>query len=204
MAIFSYQENISKYSQNTLYFKASTSIKNVKNAIEIMKKSKTPIRTIIVNSGGGDIRGGMQLGKYIYNNKLNLIVDKNCYSSCANYLFTAAVTKIVNADSEVGWHGGTMQPDWKFPQNIPEEQKQLFYKELILLKQEEKNFFKHINVNQKITYLATIPPYRKQRTSKDCWTYRIKDLKGFGVKNVSFIKNRIYHECDLLVLDKSE
>jgi len=198
--IWQEKEEIVIVSSDTLKFKAYTSIANAKKAITLIRNNKTPIKTIIVNSNGGDVKGGMLLGRFIYKNKLNLIVNKNCFSSCANYLFTAAYIKDINKDSEVGWHGGSMQPFWEFPKDTPEEQKQLFYQELKQLKQEEKNFFDLIHVDQRVTYLGTIKPYKKQRTDKPLWTYSLKDIKNFGIKNVHFKGTRIYKECDLLIL----
>ena len=62
-----------------------------------------------INSPGGDTRSGRELGKWVFDNRITLIVDEFCFSSCANYIFTAAPEKIIRPDAIVGWHGGEQQ-----------------------------------------------------------------------------------------------
>jgi hypothetical protein len=64
------------------------------------------IRTIILNSGGGDVRAGLAIGRRIRAGKLDVIVDGVCGSSCANYLFVAGNRQTVRPESVVLWHGG--------------------------------------------------------------------------------------------------
>ncbi len=72
---------------------------------KIYKPSDT---TLIVNSTGGNMDAGLAIGKILIENKnLSVVVQVVCASSCANYLFLAGHTKIID-HGIVGFHG-----DWK-------------------------------------------------------------------------------------------
>jgi hypothetical protein len=62
--------------------------------------------TIIINSQGGDVKFGQQIGMKMAGKNITLIVDKYCLSSCANYLFLGAKKKFLKPNSILGFHGG--------------------------------------------------------------------------------------------------
>ncbi|MFZ6735190.1 hypothetical protein ACO0LG_24935 [Undibacterium sp. Ji42W] len=76
------------------------------DAKQIEEYLGTGIETIIVRSGGGSVVGALEIAKEINKRKINLIVDKYCLSSCANYLFIAAYKKSLLPESVLGFHGG--------------------------------------------------------------------------------------------------
>ena len=51
----------------------------------------------------------MKIGLWIFDHELDVIVDELCFSSCANYIFTAGKNKIIEKDAIVGWHGSEQQ-----------------------------------------------------------------------------------------------
>lgn len=63
------------------------------------------IDTLIINSLGGVTFSGRRIGDWVHQNRITVIVQHVCFSSCANYIFTAAPRKIIRADALVGWHG---------------------------------------------------------------------------------------------------
>jgi len=63
------------------------------------------IKWVIVNSPGGDVKKGLELGREIKRRNLDLIVWDRCSSSCANYLFLGARRKIIPEGTLVMWHG---------------------------------------------------------------------------------------------------
>ncbi|MBC7691949.1 MAG: hypothetical protein H7222_09275 [Methylotenera sp.] len=60
--------------------------------------------TLTVDSPGGDAEVGVRLGMKLFPEKLYLIVDGFCASSCANYAFTSGATKFIKK-GWVGYHG---------------------------------------------------------------------------------------------------
>jgi hypothetical protein len=60
---------------------------------------------LIVNSPGGNMEAGLAIGKILIENQgLTVVVKNICASSCANYLFLAGHTKIID-HGVVGFHG---------------------------------------------------------------------------------------------------
>ena len=67
------------------------------------------IDTLIINSAGGVTTSGRRIGDWVYEHGITVVVNHLCFSSCANYVFTAAPRKIIRADALVGWHGSDQQ-----------------------------------------------------------------------------------------------
>lgn len=64
-----------------------------------------------ITSAGGEINAGMDLGEWVYERGLTVLVDQYCLSSCANYVFTAAWQKVLLPGAVVAWHGSARQRD---------------------------------------------------------------------------------------------
>lgn len=69
-----------------------------------------PITTLLIDSAGGEIVVGMDFGTWVLERRLNVVVDRACLSSCANYVFTAARKKEILPGAVVAWHGSAKQP----------------------------------------------------------------------------------------------
>ncbi len=69
----------------------------------------------IVNSNGGNVRDGLAMGRRLAPLKMRVVVDGTCFSSCANYLFTAGDQKEIKF-GYVGFHGNQtamVTQDWE-------------------------------------------------------------------------------------------
>jgi hypothetical protein len=75
----------------------------------IYKNAQVKPKVLRINSGGGDVNLGMDLGGWVFQNQLDVEVIGQCFSSCANYIFTAGKSKVLNPDSILLWHGGAYQ-----------------------------------------------------------------------------------------------
>ena len=74
-----------------------------------MRGKEDQITAIRINSAGGITDHGIRIGEWIFDHQLDVIVDELCFSSCANYIFTAGKNKIIEKDAIVGWHGSEQQ-----------------------------------------------------------------------------------------------
>ncbi|RQW64977.1 ATP-dependent Clp protease proteolytic subunit [Vibrio viridaestus] len=178
--------------QNLLYLTGDISDQSVGKVMTMIEASKQKVRTIVVNSLGGDLKAGIKLGSWIYNNNISLIVNGFCASSCANYLFTAAKTVHITHNSVVMWHGGATQESLLADPTNKDEVK--WYFDLIKL---ETEFFQRIGVQQLITTYGQLNNFVKLDNTPACvegnkkgqiqgWTYTLNDLKVFGVNRVTF------------------
>ena len=72
----------------------------------ILQHLRSGASTLIVNSVGGSAESGQAIAFEIIKQKANVIVDKYCFSACANYLFLAATEKSLLSGAVLGFHGG--------------------------------------------------------------------------------------------------
>lgn len=143
------------------------------------------IENLILNSSGGEINLGMDLGEWVYDNKLNVIVRYNAFSSAANYVFPAGQKKFLYKNSAIGWHGGATQK----PNTLSEKffTKFILKDYIIKAQKREELFFKKINVDPKITTLGQLGIYDKYNDDYIGWTYSLERLNKLGVDNIVLI-----------------
>ena len=85
------------------------------------------VTTLLIDSTGGEIVLGMEFGDWVIDHELDVVIDRACLSSCANYIFTAGRNKKIMPGAVVAWHGSAKQPGLldlcakylgKFPEQI--------------------------------------------------------------------------------------
>lgn len=157
-----------------------------------------------IRSKGGDTDAGIELGKWVHREGVTVKVLEYCFSSCANYVFTAAPRKIVSNFAVVGYHGGLSSADFTPSQEqeamfaaLPTEQRsaarQQFLEQLkasIAPKvQAEEAFFDEIGVQQRVTTLGQTPYYEQRYGNTEAigWSYSVADFARLGVKNVTVV-----------------
>ena len=95
-------------SGNTVIYRGSMTEEGL-NAIRVVGVS-SPVTTLLIDSAGGEIVVGMEFGTWVHDRELDVIVDRACLSSCANYVFTAGRNKEIQPGAVVAWHGSAKQP----------------------------------------------------------------------------------------------
>jgi hypothetical protein len=80
--------------------------------VEKFKRLYQPGDRLLVNSNGGSLYAGIDMGNFIHQNRMTVEVANLCVSSCANYIFLAAETKVLNKNSLVVFHGGPKQANF--------------------------------------------------------------------------------------------
>ncbi|MBS3896710.1 hypothetical protein [Silanimonas sp.] len=68
-----------------------------------------PTTELHIRSGGGGVPAGHRMGKLVHQHRLAVVVDQYCYSSCANYVFTAGARRTIAEGAVVVWHGNSSQ-----------------------------------------------------------------------------------------------
>lgn len=165
--------------------------------------SKKP-SVLSIRSKGGDTEAGMKLGEWVHREGLSIKVLEFCFSSCANYVFTAAREKIVSNFAIVGFHGGLSSAHFGIEPGqaaifaaLPIKQraaarKQFFDEmaaQLAPQTKAEREFFEAIGVQRRITTLGQTPYYENKYdgTKAVGWTYSVADFAKLGVKNIKVI-----------------
>lgn len=75
---------------------------------DLLAQLDSATTTLIVTSEGGSAEEGILIAEDLRKRNIQLVVEKYCLSSCANYLFLAAPQKSVNAHSLIGFHGAPL------------------------------------------------------------------------------------------------
>ncbi|MGE4260424.1 hypothetical protein [Shewanella fodinae] len=173
---------------HTLRFKGDTRIDDVKRLLAVAEDAPEPISRLIITSAGGNPTGGMMLGEWVHKQQIELEVSGICAGSCANYIFTAAKSVKVNADSVVGFSGGAWQQHWDKPWYtflIPDADPHKCLS-VVEWRQRESAFFRHIGVREEITIMGQVAPFNQQLSGKGLWSYQAEDLSKFGLHQVYF------------------
>lgn len=181
------QPNIYIGKDNILNYKGELTSESVQHAINLATSHYKKPTSLLIESTGGDVFAGLELGNWIYSNKMDVIVDIGCASSCANYVFTAGHKKYLSKKAVLIWHGGSYQESIK---------KLIANNDKFALKwrQKEDEFFKRIKVDSSLTVrglkqyslwdklfsLITFQPIAG-------FDYSISDLGKFGIKNIILI-----------------
>jgi len=70
------------------------------------------IRSLAIESQGGDVDAGMRLGDEVLKRNLDVeVIGSLCASSCANYVFVSGRRKSIAPGAKVIWHGSPLRPE---------------------------------------------------------------------------------------------
>jgi len=184
-------------------------------------KSLVKPATLRISSSGGNEQFGILMGRWVYENKLNVKVIKNCHSSCANYIFPAGHIKFVGEKALISWHGssyfdGAIQGNIqritekaivefrkkgaKITQEGEKEialsVKKKFGEYAPAVKRDLTQFYQKIKVNP---MLPNYGYYQHSLNTEDKYkrfTYSLKDLGLMGLKNIVLLDGNWSPEFD--------
>lgn len=190
--------------ESSIVYDGDLSIEGIE---QVKKLYSEDINNIILNSLGGEINLGMDLGEWIYDHKLDVTIKYTAFSSAANYIFPAGQRKFLYKNSFIGWHGGATQEPTTFYEK-------LFVKFILSdyikkSKLREENYFKKINVNPRITTLGQQEVYKKYGKEYKGWTYSLDALSELGVNNIILIDEEWspiteFKSAKLFIIDNSK
>lgn len=173
--------------KNILYFEGYISPPASQKLFDLYARTPEKPQLLVINSGGGDIDAGMDMGDWIFDRGISVEVEEQCASSCANYIFTAARQKILRKNSLLLWHGSGWQKGFDRYANSKNKE---IREEFISMRKRESAFFDQIGVDN----LTTVYGYETltfmdivKAIFGDAWLgfdYSIKDMNRLGIKNI--------------------
>ena len=174
-----------------------------KRAFELFSNAQPRPAILSIRSKGGATGAGIELGRWVHAQGLTVKVMEYCFSSCANYVFTAAPRKVVSNFAIVGYHGGLSSTSFQLDEEqeamlkaLPADQREALRakleeavrKTVAPQAEEERQFFERIGVQQRITTLGQAPAFERARTAKSIgWTYSAADFGKFGVHDIRVV-----------------
>lgn len=171
----------------------SGSISREQNQAFFARINGRDIGRLIITSGGGEVEAGIELGRWVFQNKLTVIVSGYCFSSCANYVFTAGSKKIIQPGSLVAWHGNyhhllatglwrdEVSSRMKSANENLKTATEMLSQQVSRLVSLEKDFFNLVGVNQYICWVGKMPPYN----ATNYYSMSAADMSHFGVTHVT-------------------
>jgi hypothetical protein len=155
---------------------------------------------LVITSDGGDVEAGLKLGRWVFDNHLDVEVLGLCLSACANYVFPAGRKKIIPRNSLVMWHGSAEQKNIRefvtkyvlTLQRVSEgsattdddrtflSDKRRQFLVAMKLREAQRSFFDAIQVNEYITRLGQEPI----KYDDDSWAATVPAMQKFGITNV--------------------
>ena len=170
---------------------------------ELYESSDPRPSVLRIRSFGGEINAGMDLGNFVFDRELVVEVFEYCFSSCANYVVTAARSLRLEPTAVLGWHGGATQKIDPQTVSVTVDGKELQGAErraqltrLALEKMMRSNieretaFFERVGVDPRITVLGQTDFYRERYTEAQKysgWYFSLEDLRRLGVRPVTVI-----------------
>jgi len=156
------------------------------------------VNTLYIRSTGGHVNAAIWLGEMVRDAKLTVIVKDYCASSCANYVFTAGRSRVI--DGVVMWHGSAEQKDLrefhlcgrqvsslyggKMPSIEPERRAQAV-EAWNASRRHQAEFFESIGVNEYITRAGQEPVVRPGGFTSDSFTYDVATMDQFGMRDIT-------------------
>ena len=200
---------------STIIFDGGIENQTYRDFLDAVRGKENQITAIRINSAGGITDHGIMIGEWIFDHELDVIVDEMCFSSCANYIFTAGKNKIIEKDAIVGWHGSEQQDPFiaagygismeeLYRRNYDEmlewgeipsgESKEEFVQSMMMADEydeaDEPEYLDKIGVHLYLMVYGFLPDqfdyYFSDDTHFGGWTFSIEDMAKFGVHNVTY------------------
>ncbi|MGY6588783.1 MAG: hypothetical protein ACXIUB_10930 [Wenzhouxiangella sp.] len=156
---------------------------------QILREAEGQIEWLEIESGGGNVDWGLDLGDLVVEHDLNVrVFGIGCHSSCANYVFTAGNRRVIEPGAIVTWHGSALQRQWGFRDRL----RRTFFSEFRASYENwalrQAQFFERVGVDERVTIVG-------QDLECSCiWALSVEDMAKFGLINVEATEN--YTETD--------
>ncbi len=135
---------------------------------------------LVITSNGGSVAAGIDLGEWVLEKGLSVVVDKYCMGPCASYVFPAGKVKSITPGSVVGWIASPNTPAAEgsiaeyAKDEVQEAQMQAY---LAALGTREVAFYQRIGVN------PCLP--RLREFAGGTYTMSVTDMERYGLQGIT-------------------
>ena len=153
------------------------------------------VAKLIMRSGGGEVTGAMKLARWVRENDIDVEVDGECFSSCANYVFPAGRNKYIVGQGIVAWHGTIAHIIYKHEQGFSKMDDESL-PSLQAIADTERAFYAEMGINAFTGWFGKVAPYNVYNMyylSKD-------DMEYLGMRNLHVRAD--YPQADLRKYNK--
>ena len=191
----------------TATFVGEMTLENAEEFVRQAEARDAAVTKLVINSGGGDVDAGRVLGRWVFRNQIDVVVEELCFSSCANYVFPAAPRKTIRAHAIVGWHGSDQQD--RFIIEDDDDPAGFTCREQPLPEgadtgwdySDEVAFLEEIGIAVDALVWGMMEPERCERYKTmqvDGWTFSIENMAKLGIGNVTYEGEGEYPSAEAL------
>lgn len=164
----------------------------------LLEQSK--VERLVIQSGGGNVDAGMDLAELMLEHQLDVVIDKFCFSSCANYVFIAGNHKYIQPKAILGWHGNAASakwPDQDIDAMLPELKGDRSAEKWLQLRHHydqviqraaarEASLYQRLGVDPTVLTIGLLPELKAAAVKQKArgWTMSIALLQAKGVKHI--------------------
>lgn len=188
---------------HTLVYQGEITKDNNSAAFSLFENAKVKPEVLAITSGGGNVDLGMDLGEFVLNHALDVSVESFCFSSCANYVFTAGKNKWLGEKALLGWHGDAASAYWRdsdidaMVRDLEGEEKRTKWQALRRHYNNvtqnsvarERRFFERIGTDRALLTIGLSKEFVQAAVKQKArgWTIAPSLLEQMGVKNIKFL-----------------
>ena len=179
-----YSHSFLKFINNTICIQGEITPETAKSFLSVEEKENT---YIVLNSPGGDVSAAIDIATRIFERHLNVVVDKICISSCANYLFPSGNLKFVIPGGLLGFHGGPGQGStitYVGPERLRESAILEVHDYTKLLLEKQGVLYSEIGLDANLIYVVPLPVPNNFEASRSFWVYDRARLLHYGINNI--------------------
>lgn len=137
------------------------------------------VSKLIIRSGGGEVTGSIKVARWVHENGIDVEVDGDCFSSCANYIFPAGRNKYIVGKGIVAWHGTLEHQAYKHEQGDSQLDAESLASLLSIVARERK-FYADTGINSFAGWFGKIAPYNIY----NLYFMSKQDMEYFGMRNL--------------------
>ena len=186
-------------SQKTIYFRGMINKESFEKLKTLYEGIENKPDTLRINSLGGDLKTGLDIGFWIIDKNLKVKVTNYCLSSCANYIFPAGSERLLGEKAILAWHGSAQSESIfrsleraaeKHFQDTGKKLSETSMKERVAevkaLRSKEKKFYNLLNIDSRFPIFGQDPKYRLlyKKEDYDAYYYTLPDMQKMGLNIV--------------------
>ena len=159
---------------------------------DYLEIAKTPFTIVELDSGGGYPFIALKIAQDIANRNVKIVINKDCFSACANYLALAGRELIVPCNALIGWHGSpTLESDAEIRRRFlneeaPNELIKSYTKWLGNFRNEEVAFYKSRGISTALLVNSTKIPEKYKKVPSNSTSFTFNEQTGqYSVNHTS-------------------
>lgn len=138
-----------------------------------------PVRALKISSGGGAVTEGIDIARWVHRHGIDVIVDGECFSSCANYIFPAGREKHIVAGGIVGWHGTIEHLLYQHKKGLRSSSAKVMAS-METAAAKERALYADIGLNGYMSWFGKIHPYN----AHNLYFLSKEDMEYFGLQRL--------------------